>query len=287
MVDMTLLADMINNELNALAQAANVGFTFDIKYARNKIDGNNIKIKSFQRQVIKGELDSLPSSIIPISGLDMFYSSNTLYIAVPRDQLQDVLKIVQSYVQSNTGKSFALNGYAQYAARGIYQMPTVEAPFDDISIEFGNIVTIQAEYLFIKDGVLANATVIELDGEEMFAINWDVRNDKTPSMNNVANSPILTAQIQAQSVQYSWITYYRNTPVIKEIIREIHGDKPLEQTHALVWYDGVTYTEQSPKSVTVRLLTSTYSGSAGDIPQIELHFTQATQIGNAADPPTL
>lgn len=284
MIDLSSLAQTLQDAFNAIATRDNVGFTFDIKYAKNKVGGQSVKVLAPQQIVITGELLPMPSGVIPLQGLNIFYSAHTLNIVSPREQLDEVIAIVQEYAETNTGGEFSIG---DYAGRGIYQMPNVLPPLDNISMRFGNVVTMQADYLFVKNGVFANSTVIELDGERMFAINWNVKNDKTPSMNNVANSPLLTAQIQAQNVQYSWMMYYRNTPVIKELIKEIHGEKPLEQTHALTWYDGVTYTEQTPKSVVLRLVAGSYSGSAGDIPQIEVHFTTATQIGNAANPPTL
>lgn len=284
MIDLSGLATALENALNAIAQRDNVGFTFDIQYANNKVSNEALKIYAPQVQVITGELAPMPSSVIPLQGLDIFYAAHTLNLIAPRNQLEQVLAIVQEYVGKNTGAQFMINGYA---GRAIYQMPNVDAPFDNISLKFGNNITLQADYLFVKSGVFANATVIELDGEKMFAMNWSVRNDKTPSSNNIVNNPLLTVQAQTQSVQYTWGMYYTNTPVIAQLIKEIHGDKPLAQTHTLTWYDGIAYTESAPKTSQVVLVSGICNGAAGDISQLEVHFTTATQIGNAAAPPQL
>lgn len=284
MVDLSGLATALETALNAIAERDSAGFTFDIKYAANKVGDQALKIFSPQEQVITGELAPMPSSVIPLQGLDIFYATHNLNIIAPRNQLEQVLAIVQEYVEKNTGEQFKLG---EYTGRGIYQMPNVAPPFDNISMKFGNSVTLQADYLFIKNGVFSNATVIELDGEKMFAMNWSVRNDKTPSSNNIANNPLLTVEAQTQSVQYSWGMFCTNTPVIVELIREIHGDKPLAQTHTLTWYDGVGYTQSAPKTSEVVLVSGVANGSAGDIPQLEVHFTTATQADNAAMPPQL
>ena len=284
MIDLSGLATTLETQLNAIAARDNVGFTFDIKYAANKVGAQALKIYAPQAQIITGELDPMPSSVIPLQGLDIFYATHNLNILAPRDQLEQVLAIVQEFVEKNTGEDFTVG---EYAGRAIYQMPNVSAPYDNISMKFGNAVTLQADYLFVKNGVFSNSIIIELDGEKMFALNWSVRNDKTPSSNNIVNNPILTVQAQTQSVQYTWGMYYTNTPIIAELVKEIHGDKPLGQTHTLTWYDGVAYTRESPKTSTVVLVTGICSGSAGDIPQLEVHFTNATQVGDAEQPPIL
>lgn len=66
MIDLSGLATALENALNAIAQRDNVGFTFDIQYANNKVSNEALKIYAPQVQIITGELAPMPSSVIPL-----------------------------------------------------------------------------------------------------------------------------------------------------------------------------------------------------------------------------
>lgn len=268
-VSISALAQMLEDGLNAISTQENFVFNI-IANAGDFKESEKPNQRQEARKIINGVLTPQPSAIIPVAGLNNYYMQMTFSMPVPKDYVERVSAVVNTYIKSQVGALVSVEGYAGVCN---FDMLTLEGLTMLPTIGTGSVLYTNVYYQFIENGVLSNECIFVIDGQSLLITEWAVGRTKVPQTDNVTNSETMLSLMVGQGLQVSLTVPYINQPIYKLLFEEMWNGA-LNTAHKITYYDGIISTMDKPLTKNMALVTATNVGEAGKIPMLQFAFTE-------------
>jgi len=267
MITNTKIASIVETRLNAVATTLALDIKFKIfAYAE---DYYRDKTTNY----VNGLIMELPSSVVPINGMNAYYANYSLKIPTKWENRDDVGMILTESISSFRGVSSVEtddNGVA-FSCVSNCSMPANEGA--QIQATVGKSINFEMSLYFqlIEGGVLSNSCVWKLDGTQLLKIDGATTRAKILQTDNIANDLEMKSYVSQQGLQFNFNSPYLSDALHKSLVQDIMNGG-FQENYILTYYDNVTYLEASPKSWEVVLKTGSINEQTGTIVMLALEF---------------
>lgn len=257
MVSVSQMAQMIEDKLNAIAEASNYNFTF-------KIHPNLGELQAFSRgssqrelpkPVINCVLEPLSSTVVPIKDLKSYLYSQALTILAPATRsdginnviapngatfnIDEPLSVIQTYVEDTAGLCGSIDDYAYVINNNtpsIGQFQLVSGMGEAVPI-YLNIA-----WQFIEGGIVGNLVKITIDDITAIMLEGNIARTRISDTTNKENSDEMKSIVGQQGLTWRVVVPYIRDSVGAKLVKDgLIGT--LEKTYTLTYDDGVVKTE--------------------------------------------
>lgn len=278
MIDIKSIATLLKTGLNTIATAYFTSNTTaqKVSFEVYASEGDYKRATLDRRTVvptINAILVSMPGAITPLQGLNNFFMSLDLTLISPIANKDDVANIFLEYMKATAGATGTLDSYAYVMNFTILDVEEAgQRPGIGHSVPMHTMVYFQ----FILNGVLSNNCQIEINSEEMIALDYSIARVRIPDTSNIGNDKEMRSATTQQGLQININIPYLKTNVTKELIRDILGGVGLVGGGDIGKTYTVGYTDDNYSiSRTMILKDGTVSFQAGKVGVISLSFLLA------------
>lgn len=196
--------------------------------------------------LINGVLGDQVSTPLPLKGLGSTLVSQTLSFFIPIDKsktsgrIEYAKKSIDQFVQDMAGHSGELTDDAgnEYAYVLSVSTPFIGQEGAYPQIGFGAPATLNVQWQFILNGVLANNISLTLDGDAVSLLDGAITRTRVGDAVNVDGSKEMQTAITQQGIVWRIVTPYKRGDVSQKLMSDLlNGD--LETTYTLAYDDGV------------------------------------------------
>lgn len=278
-------AKILQDRINAIAEYLGLEFTLHITPNAGEF------VKSKTEPIINAIFIAMPSTIVPLKGLNSYYSTNTMRIACPlkyKDDLDQLLQFAISGIDGLNGIRGAIStetdseGIA-YSCVTNCGMPAVS----EVSIQpqVGECVVFEMTifFQFVEGGIISNSTYFgiklahESDYYYIVDLDSNIAKARIAQTDNILNAVDMKSVIGQQGLTFSiTFPYLTGLPYSRLMSDALGGG--LSSVYKLAYIDdNLGYTKENPKEWYVVLSEASINRQAGKIITMVCKFLVANE----------
>lgn len=234
MIQLSALAQSIENELNGSLNAVAMGVKFKIystignyKKAITKTDG--------KKQVyVNGILRATTGSYTPVKALNNVDATLMLELAVQQERVEDVQLILSTWTESVVGEVYTMGNWAV-----LITPQTSIAGVAKNASPIGSMIPLMLmlDTQFIQNGLVSNSVTWTINGETVHPTNVVRSNNRTPDTNPRANMGLTKTVNQFDNETIVMTLPISYNTIIQNILNDV-GSHNIEATYQITRSDG-------------------------------------------------